>query len=303
MLSNFLESTLSPVDYSFSLRRNQLWCNFLFLWLLLECKSYKTLNTRDRSMSVPRGKVLKCDQKDFSKGWYRFSGQAGSAMPTKCVAKHHCGTHAPGWMQGAHPTPAQGIVTRKVCYHWSKSCCHWSNNIRVRNCGGFYVYELDKTPVCHLRYCGNAGGKSSSTIQLSYKQRFSKELQHHHSRVTVFNDKANAPSTAFASSSENLTGNCFLFFMLLEIQVVVLTVSPKPSLLGCPISGVSSYSRVWLLLLVQLFICSTRMRVKAFSKQDGIFVCKGVWTCLECLIPDHQTCIRLGYTACYTCKT
>ena len=107
-------------------------------------------------MSVARGNVLRCDQRDLTKGWYRFSGQAGSAMPTKCVAKNYCGTHAPGWMQGSHPTQAQGAVTRKVCYHWNNNCCNWSNNIRVRNCGGFYVYELDKTPVCHLRYCGNA---------------------------------------------------------------------------------------------------------------------------------------------------
>ena len=122
----------------------------------LECTHYKTLNTRDRSMSVARGNVLKCDKNDLTKGWYRFSGAAGSAMPTKCVAKNYCGTHAPGWMQGSHPTQAQGVVTRKVCYHWSSKCCNWSNNIRVRNCGGFYVYYLDKTPVCHLRYCGNA---------------------------------------------------------------------------------------------------------------------------------------------------
>ena len=108
-------------------------------------------------MSVPRGNVLKCDQKDLTKGWYRFMDQAGSQIAAKCVPKHHCGTHAPGWMQGSHPTRAQGLVTRKVCYHWNNNCCQWSNNIRVRNCGGFYVYELDKTPVCHLRYCGNGG--------------------------------------------------------------------------------------------------------------------------------------------------
>ena len=107
-------------------------------------------------MSVPRGNVLKCDQKDLTKGWYRFNGEAGSAMPTKCVPSNYCGAHAPGWMQGAHPTKAEGAVTRKVCYHWTNNCCQWSNNIRVRNCGDFYVYELDKTPACSLRYCGNA---------------------------------------------------------------------------------------------------------------------------------------------------
>ncbi|EDO26526.1 predicted protein, partial [Nematostella vectensis] len=74
-------------------------------------------------------------------------------MPTSCVLEKRCGTHAPGWMVGAHPTVAQGLVTRKVCYHWTKNCCRWSNYIKVRNCGAFYVYQLPKTPVCWLRYC------------------------------------------------------------------------------------------------------------------------------------------------------
>ncbi|KAK3749936.1 hypothetical protein QZH41_017386 [Actinostola sp. cb2023] len=125
------------------------------MYLISECSHYTTLNTRDRSMKVPRGGFLKCDQSGFVKKWYRFMGAAGSAMPTKCVAKNHCGTHAPGWLSGSHPTQAQGMVTRKVCYHWNNNCCLWSNNIRVRNCGKFYVYELSRTPHCHLRYCGN----------------------------------------------------------------------------------------------------------------------------------------------------
>jgi len=121
------------------------------------------LNTRDRSMKVPRGGFLKCDQSGFVKKWYRITGAAGTAMPTKCVAMNHCGTHAPGWLSGSHPTQAQGMVTRKVCYHWNNKCCLWSNNIRVRNCGGFYVYELSRTPHCHLRYCGNGGPGILST--------------------------------------------------------------------------------------------------------------------------------------------
>jgi len=78
-------------------------------------------------------------------------------MPTACVPKLRCGTHAPGWLNGSHPSVADGIVTRKVCYHWSSGCCQWHNNIRVKNCGAFYVYELQKPAggnVCSLRYCG-----------------------------------------------------------------------------------------------------------------------------------------------------
>ena len=102
---------------------------------------------------------VRCDQRDLAPGWYRFQGAAGDKMPTSCVPMRRCGTHAPGWLSGAHPTVAQGIVPRKVCYHWSNKCCLWSNNIRIRNCGGFFVYELQKTPVCSLRYCGNKQGE------------------------------------------------------------------------------------------------------------------------------------------------
>ena len=76
-------------------------------------------------------------------------------MPDQCVPAYHCGTHAPGWLNGAHPAVAEGAVQRKVCFHWTSNCCLWSINIRVRNCGGFYVYELSDTPACHLRYCGD----------------------------------------------------------------------------------------------------------------------------------------------------
>ncbi|EDO28211.1 predicted protein, partial [Nematostella vectensis] len=74
-------------------------------------------------------------------------------MPTHVVPVHRCGTHAPGWLNGSNPSVAEGIVSRKVCYHWNSNACQWNQMIRVKNCGGFYVYELDKTPVCWLRFC------------------------------------------------------------------------------------------------------------------------------------------------------
>ena len=126
-------------------------------FFLSECKSYSQLSDADRSRKSPL-KKLKCDQSGFAKKWYRFTGAAGSAMATSCVPMNHCGTHAPGWLSKAHPIKKYEIVTRKVCYHWNSKCCNWSNNIRVRNCGDFYVYELTRTPHCHLRYCGDSPG-------------------------------------------------------------------------------------------------------------------------------------------------
>ena len=91
-------------------------------------------------------------------------GAAGTAMPTACVPTHRCGTHAPGWLQGGHPTEEQGVVTKKVCFHWSGNCCKWSVNIRVRDCGEFYVYNFPKTPVCYLKYCAEQKGITESHV-------------------------------------------------------------------------------------------------------------------------------------------
>ena len=76
-------------------------------------------------------------------------------MADKCVDTERCGTDAPGWMLGNHPTVAESVVTRTVCYHYSDKCCLWSNDISVKNCSGYFVYKLKKPPGCRLRYCGN----------------------------------------------------------------------------------------------------------------------------------------------------
>ena len=127
----------------------------------LECRSYRTLSEYDRAQGY-KG-VIKCDR-SLPTTWYRFTGLAGNMMPSSCVARYYCGTHAPGWLVGGHPTVAQGIVSRKVCFHWTSGCCQWSRYIRVRNCGAFYVYRLSPTPACNLRYCGNRGGVSAGRV-------------------------------------------------------------------------------------------------------------------------------------------
>ena len=94
-------------------------------------------------------------------GWYRFQGAAGDQMADKCVLQYRCGAKHPGWLSGRHPTVAEGVVTRKVCYYEENErfgdCCYYSNLIKVKNCSSYYVYELQGTPGSNERYCGNAG--------------------------------------------------------------------------------------------------------------------------------------------------
>ena len=164
---------------------HQLWClpdslpqtfsTYLYLPLSLflkisdvippECKGYVVISDKTRSKDFAGGN-LACDQRNLPTvgKWHRFMGAAGTAMPTSCVPIHRCGTHAPGWLQGSHPTKEQGVVTRKVCFHWSGNCCKWSVNINVRDCGEFYVYKLPKSPVCSLRYCAEQKGAKTCCV-------------------------------------------------------------------------------------------------------------------------------------------
>jgi len=139
------------------------------------CKNYTVLSEADRAQGhiVINASSYRCDRNDLVPGWYRFQGAAGDRMANKCVPIRHCGTYHPGWLNGAHPTVAEGVVTRRVCYHNSynfwhrlRNCCRWSNNIRVRNCGAFFVYELQNPPVCNLRYCGNGSAGNLSWLLL-----------------------------------------------------------------------------------------------------------------------------------------
>ena len=95
--------------------------------------------------------------------WYRFSGAAGNQIAESCVDMFRCGTSRPGWLNGSHPTVDEGAVQRRVCFSYISDCCYFSTYIRVRNCGGFFVYQLKPLGYCYARYCGNGYGSSTPT--------------------------------------------------------------------------------------------------------------------------------------------
>ncbi|XP_069468280.1 oncoprotein-induced transcript 3 protein isoform X2 [Ambystoma mexicanum] len=88
--------------------------------------------------------------------WYRFTGMAGDAMPTFCIPENHCGTHAPIWLNGSHPSESEGIVQRHACASFNMNCCQWNTTVDIKACpGGYYVYRLLKPSVCYHVYCGH----------------------------------------------------------------------------------------------------------------------------------------------------
>ena len=133
-------------------KQHKLIYNLQLLILAVECRNYSSLTSGDRKTTY----ITKSSQCDSNlKGWYRFQGAAGTRMPTSCPPREMCNANAPGWLNGEHPTVADGKVTRQVCFHWYSNCCWRSTNIQVRNCGSFYVYHFSGTPSCYLRYCGS----------------------------------------------------------------------------------------------------------------------------------------------------
>ena len=132
---------------------------FLLKTAPTECIVNTKLSESNRASGVLRRSVLLCDQRNLKTigKWHQFVGDAGNKMPNSCVPTQRCGTHAPGWMNGEHPKKEDGVVNREVCFHWSNNCCRWKVTIKVRNCGGHYVYKLEKPPACYLRFCGDKG--------------------------------------------------------------------------------------------------------------------------------------------------
>ena len=89
------------------------------------------------------GETILCDH-ELITDWYRFEDQAGTRMPTSCVPIGRCSTNFPGWLNGDHPTVADGQVDREVCFNEGSNCCglRHMHNILVKNCTSYYIYTI-----------------------------------------------------------------------------------------------------------------------------------------------------------------
>ena len=100
-----------------------------------------------------------CDRKGYStqspdwkgKGWYRF--KYGSRIPKTPLPQQRCGTYVPGHLVGSYPETVGDIADAKVCFKWGANNCYKESPTKIRNCGSFFVYELDEPTWCQLGYC------------------------------------------------------------------------------------------------------------------------------------------------------
>ncbi|XP_048101520.1 pancreatic secretory granule membrane major glycoprotein GP2-like isoform X1 [Alosa alosa] len=133
------------------------------------CHNHTVLNEAWRATTNLDHSNNKCDQSVKWLGWYRMFYLGMSVrIPEVCVPIQRCGTDAPLWLDGPHPSLEDGIVTRSVCGHWSKNCCHFkSSSIQVKTCPGNYsVYELVAPSGCSLAYCADVSSTTAPTDQL-----------------------------------------------------------------------------------------------------------------------------------------
>ena len=78
----------------------------------------------------------------WRKMWRRFLIHSIREMPTQCVPDNRCGAIFSGWLYGGHHTLANSEVSFNVCFTGGQNCCKKSIKIRVKECGSYFIYNL-----------------------------------------------------------------------------------------------------------------------------------------------------------------
>ena len=140
--------------------------------LPLQCKNYNVLDSPARHFQTTDQTLCQgddcCDKVEASRtdtnsdwkgtGWYRVSGSAGFKLidsPGPVEAYKSCGTDYNGWLDGGHPSPDEGEVTRTVYFNSGGSNTKQeSHTVKVINCNNeYFVYHLPNVKYCNLAYC------------------------------------------------------------------------------------------------------------------------------------------------------
>lgn len=131
-----------------------------FLWILPgsygagdPCTDYKSINDAYRSSKYKLlpGETAICDN-TLTQGWYRFTNKVGGKIPTTKPEPYHCGTVAPMWMKGTLPTTKGEVATALACTNINNRLggCMIPKPMPVKNCGEFFVYNLQPSGGCAL---------------------------------------------------------------------------------------------------------------------------------------------------------
>ncbi|XP_059815959.1 uncharacterized protein LOC132387603 isoform X3 [Hypanus sabinus] len=91
--------------------------------------------------------------KNLAVGWYRFNSSGGSKIPEMVVPQGCCCGKKSSWLKGPHPNVGEGEVTRAVCFSKDENPCEKNQEIRVKNCSGYFVYRLEPPTGNDSVYC------------------------------------------------------------------------------------------------------------------------------------------------------
>ena len=120
------------------------------------CLNHQVIDDPYRSTGyqIQPGDSPICDEK-LKVGWYKFINEVGGNLPEHIVNPHHCGTVAPIWMRGVHPSVADNVVDRFACVNFNGlfQGCLTAIPIKVKNCSDNYVYYLRPPHGCAMGYC------------------------------------------------------------------------------------------------------------------------------------------------------
>ena len=134
--------------------------------LPVQCKNYNVLDSAARhfqttSQTPCQGDAC-CDKSGHSKinsdwkgnGWYRVTGAAGFKLIESPVKARKCGTQHTTWLDGGHPTPIEGEVSRTVYFTDGSNPKLYPQSVKVINCNNeYFVYYLLDVSACYLAYC------------------------------------------------------------------------------------------------------------------------------------------------------
>ncbi|VDI76668.1 Hypothetical predicted protein [Mytilus galloprovincialis] len=116
------------------------------------CRDYVELD--DWRRSVSNGDTYQLCDTFLVPGWYRVISQAGQEMPTECIrGGFRCGTTDTVWMNGTFPDAEEVKNVTACASDYNDNCCANSYDIQVKNCSGYYVYNLVPTKSCPQAYC------------------------------------------------------------------------------------------------------------------------------------------------------
>ncbi|XP_048587651.1 uncharacterized protein LOC116605921 [Nematostella vectensis] len=87
-------------------------------------------------------KILKSFLEAKSHNWYYFKGKKAKKIRSSCPLKADCQV----WINGTHPSRAQGTVEHELCFRGASGCCEHKARVEVRQCYGYNVYKFMGLP-------------------------------------------------------------------------------------------------------------------------------------------------------------